>query len=115
MDYLTNEELCDVVFVVNGQRIPALKQFLSVKSRVFRELFTSNNDLEESGQTVVPIEDTTYKAFKSFIHYLYCDEFVIEDNKDLQLIEDIVRLSAKYKVFPSFGQNIGSLEIEADF
>ena len=63
MDYLSNEELCDVVFVVNGRRIPVHKQFLCVKSRVFRVMFKPYNELNKSEQTVVPIEDTTYKAF----------------------------------------------------
>ena len=39
MKYFINESLSDVVFVVDGQPLPALKQFLSVKSKVFRDMF----------------------------------------------------------------------------
>ena len=85
--------------MVNNQRIGASKQFLSVKSRVFRELFKTNDGFDKSEQTVVPIEDTTFKSFKSFINSLYCDQLVIEDNEDLQLIEDIQVLAIEIQVF----------------
>ena len=65
LDYFMNEEKSDVLFVVEGQRIPALKAILSVKSIVFRAMFSG--DFKESKDKEVVIEDTTYEAFKAFI------------------------------------------------
>ena len=40
MHYFMNEDLSDVVFIVEGLRVPALKQLLIIKSRVFRTMFS---------------------------------------------------------------------------
>ena len=64
-----NEDLCYVVFEVIGQRIPALKQVLVLKSRVFRALFSGN--FEESEDKVIVIEDTTVEAFDFHSDYNY--------------------------------------------
>ena len=97
MDYYLNEDLCDVVFLVDAQRIPALKQFLIVKSLVFRAMFSGN--FSESEDKVIPIEDTTVEAFKTFIRFIICDQLVFNDDNDFELIGQVFRLSDKYEVF----------------
>ena len=95
MDFFMNEKVCDVIFIVEGQRIPALKTVLSLKSEVFRVMFSHN--FREFNDKEVEIKDTTYEAFKTFIRFLYCDELVFKDDNDLQLIEDVCKLSDKYQ------------------
>ena len=96
MDYFMNESVSDVVFVVEGQRIPAMKSILGFKSKVFRAMF--GGDFKESEDKEIVIEDTTYEAFKTFIQFLYCDRLVLKDNKDFQLIEEVCQLSDRYNV-----------------
>ena len=96
MDYFMNESVSDVWFVVEGQRIPAMKSILSLKSKVFRTMF--GGDFKESEDKEVVIEDTTYEAFKTFIQFLYCDRLLLNDNNDFQLIEEVCQLSDRYDV-----------------
>ena len=93
LDYFMNEERSDVVFVVEEQRIPALKAFLSVKSRVFHTMFSG--EFKESKDKEVVIRYTTYEAFNTFIRFLYCDELILND---FQLIRELYRLSDRYEV-----------------
>ena len=95
LDYFMNEEKSDVLFVVEGQTIPALKSFLSVKSRVFSAMFSG--DFRESKDKKIIIEDTTYEAFKTFIRFLYCDHLVLKYN-DFELFRELYRLSDRYDV-----------------
>ena len=96
LDYFMNVERSDVRFIVEGQSIPALKAFLSVKSRVFHAMFSG--DFRESKDKEIVIEDTTYEAFKTFIQFLYCDHLVLKDVNDFKLIRELYRLSDRYDV-----------------
>ena len=95
-DYLMSEENSDVVFVVEGQPIPALKTFLAVESRVFSAMFSGN--FRESKDKAIVIEDTTYEAFNTFIQFLYCDHLDLKDDNDFQLIGELLSLSERYDV-----------------
>ena len=94
MEYFMNESLSDVVFVVEGQQIPALKVILSLKSKVFRAMFSGL--FKESKVEEVVIEETTFEAFKTFIQFLYLDQLVLTNDKDFKLIQKICKLSDKY-------------------
>ena len=94
LDYFMNEEKSDVLFVVEGQTIPALKSFLSIRSKVFRAMFLG--EFKESKEVV--IEDTTYEAFKTFIRFLYCDHLDLKFGTDFKMIAEFYRLSDKYDV-----------------
>ena len=96
MDYFMNESVSDVVFVVEGQRIPAMKSILSFKSKVFRTMF--GGDFKESKDKEVLIEDTTYEAFRTFLQFLYCERLVLKDGNDFKMIEKICQLSDRYDV-----------------
>ena len=89
-----NEEKSDVVFIVEGLRVPALKAFLSVKSKVFSAMFSG--EFKESKDKEIVIEDTTYEAFKTFIRFLYCDQLVLKDKNDFELIGELYRLCDRY-------------------
>ena len=95
LDYFMNEERSDVLFIVEGQRIPALKAFLSVKSRVFHTMFSGK--FKESKDKEIVIEDTTYEAFKTFIRFLYIEDLVLKSN-DFKMIRELYRLSDRYDV-----------------
>ena len=43
LDYFMNECESDVIFVVEDKQIPALKAILCLKSKVFRDLFSSES------------------------------------------------------------------------
>ena len=77
LDYFMDESVSDVIFLVEGHTLPAMKSILSLKSKVFRAMFSG--DFKESKDNKVVIEDTTYKAFKIFIRFLYCDDLVLKD------------------------------------
>ena len=96
MDYFMKDSVSDVVFVVEGQRLPAIRFLLSIKSKVFRAMFSGH--FKESEDKEVVIEDTTYEAFKTFIQFLYCDQLVLKDHYDLKLIEEVCQLSDRYDV-----------------
>ena len=95
MDFFMNESKSDVVFVVEGQQLPALKLILSLKSEVFRAMFSDN--FKESEDKEVVIKDTTFDAFKTMIEFLYCDRLVLKDKTDLLLIEEVSKLCDEYQ------------------
>ena len=89
-----NESVSDVVFVVEGQQIPAMKSILSLKSKVFRAMFSGK--FKESEDKEVVIEDTTYEAFKTLVQFIYCERLVLNDDNDFKLIEEVCQLSDRY-------------------
>ena len=95
-----SESLSDVVFVIEGKKFPALKQILVFKSKVFRAMFSGN--FKESGAEEVVIEDTTFEAFKTLIRFIYCEQLVLSNKKDLKLIRDVCELADRYQVFGIF-------------
>lgn len=75
--YLTNEELSDVTFLVEGEKIPAHRVILSVKSDVFRDMFREKKDENE-----IKIEDARLEPFQRMLGYLYRNRLVINDVDD---------------------------------
>ena len=94
LDCLGGEQKRDVMFVVDGQSIPALKSFLSDKSKVFSAMFSGNSKEEK----VIVIEDTTYMAFNTFIGFLNNDNLVLDIDNEFELIQELYRLSDRYEV-----------------
>ena len=94
--YLNGQDMIDVMFIVERQRLPALKSVLSDKSQVFSAMFSGN--FKESKDNEIVIEDTTYMAFKAFLQFLYCDDLVLDIDNDLKLIGELYRLSDRYSV-----------------
>ena len=94
--YFMNESVSDVIFMIEGQPLPSQKLFLSIKSNVFRAMFSG--DFKETKDKEVVIEDTTYEAFKTFIWFLYCDDLDLKDDNDFNLFPELYRLSDRYDV-----------------
>ena len=107
MDFFMNEDISDVVFTVEGQRLPALKIFLSMKNRVFRAMFSDN--FKESKDKTVVIEETTFEAFKTMILFLYSDRLIFEDESDVNHIEDVFILSDRYEAIRLMRKTIKKL------
>ena len=92
--YYLNEELSDVWFVVDEQKLPANKTFLSVKSEVFSAQFSGN--FADSGQKEIKITDATVDGFKAMLRFLHKDDLVLSDNQSVDLCLDVYNLSHKY-------------------
>jgi hypothetical protein len=86
----------DVTFIVEGQRVPALKDVLAVKSEVFRAMFWG--DFVESSDKEVVIKDTTHEAFKVMIRFLYTDQLVLNNENDWKLIGDVIALADRHEL-----------------
>ena len=96
LDYLKGEQKSDVMFVVELQTIPASKSLLSENSSVFRAMFSG--DFKESKDKEIPIEDTTYLAFNTFIGFLNYNRLVLDIDSEFELIGELYRLSDRYDV-----------------
>ena len=77
--YLDGQDMFDVLFILQGQRLPAVKAFFSEKSKVFRAMFSG--DFKEDKEIV--IEDTTYMAFRAFLIFLFDNNLVLDIDKDI--------------------------------
>src|ERR1700712_3921483 len=96
MDFLMNGTESDVVFVIEGQPLPAHKLMFRMKSKVFRAMFSG--EFKETKDKEVVIEDTTFEAFKTLIQFIYCDRLVLKDDNDLELIHEVCKLGDRYEV-----------------
>ena len=97
MDYYLNEDLSDVCFVIDGQRMPAYKPLLSMKSYVFRAQFSGN--FADSGQKEIQISDATVDGFKAMLWFLYREELFLVDQDSVELCLDVYNLSHKYQLY----------------
>ncbi|CAB3378354.1 Hypothetical predicted protein [Cloeon dipterum] len=67
-----NHETSDVAFIVEGKKIHAHKNLLTIGSGVFKNLFLG--DWKDSCQKEHIIENHSYNAFFAFLKYFYTDE-----------------------------------------
>ena len=102
MDYFLNESSSDVVFVIDGYRVPAIKSILGLKSRVFRAMFSENfcesKESEKSKLPEILVKDTTVDAFKTLIRFIYTEVLEFKDQNDWLHIWDVYQLSDRYEV-----------------
>ncbi|KAH7715904.1 BATH-38 protein [Aphelenchoides avenae] len=88
----------DVVFVVNGEDIPAHKAYLSVVSPVFAKMFDGN--FREAAESRVPIEDAKPGDFRAFIAAAYPSKVRLTEENVLAVLE----LADRYNVGSVFSQ-----------
>lgn len=69
--FLTNENLCDVTFIIEDQHVRAHKIILT-RCSYFSAMFTGN--MIEANQSAIHIEDVSYPIFLAVLEYLYTDE-----------------------------------------
>ena len=91
--YFLNEERSDVTFVVDGQRLPAFKALLSLRSPVFEELFS-----EDPNQKEIVVSDATVDGFETMLLFLCIEELVLIEEFNVDLILDVYNLSMKYQL-----------------
>ena len=91
-----NQKLSDVtIFVNNGQKkFYAHKHVLAKKSQVFAVMF--ENDMLESRNNEVNIEDVPYEAMQSMLRYIYVS--AVFDIADATYL-DLIKAADKYQIF----------------
>ena len=72
----------DVIFVLDGFKLPAHKIILAARSPVFEAMF-SHEECKESQEGLVYITDVPVAAFKELIRYVYTGK--IPDKEQLTL------------------------------
>ena len=102
MSSFLNESVSDVVFVIDGQRVPAIKAILSLKSPVFAAMFSGNfwesKGPQNSKLPEIPVEETTVDAFTTMIRFIYTDDVVFKDINNIEHICDDFKLSDRYEI-----------------
>ena len=72
---LTDTALADVTFAVDGQRFPAHRCVLAVRSPYFKALFTSGQGMREEGSRVaggeILLQEVSAPDFEMLMEYLY--------------------------------------------
>ena len=86
----------DVSFVIDGQRLPAFKTLLAVKSHVFRAQFWG--DFADSGLKEIEVKDATVDGFKAMLRFLYTEELFLSDEQSVEIWLDLYNLSHKYQL-----------------
>ena len=84
---LFQDNLSDLKIVCEDREFPVHKCILSVRSDVFKAMFSSFNEDK------LKIEDTNAKTMETFLRFLYTDSFNCCKNIDCKLLI----LAAKYK------------------
>lgn len=67
--FCNDEELADVIFIVQGQKVYAHKMILSIVSECFRAMFTTG--FRESNAVEIDIPDCSHRAFIAVMEYIY--------------------------------------------
>eukprot|EP00873_Tetraselmis_striata_P028059 jgi/Tetstr1/448323/TSEL_035607.t1 len=96
---LDGGELADVVFCVEGLRVPAHACILQARSAYFRSLLCSGfKEGEQCGKADITIRDTTPSAFRALLRYLYTDHLQVDDEEmiDVMLLAQCYQVQALY-------------------
>jgi len=72
-----NPDMSDVIFVVEGKKVPAHRFILKVRSEHFRAMFS--NGLKESWDNEIVLHDTEYRPFMACLEFIYSGEVQIPD------------------------------------
>ncbi|CAG2113309.1 unnamed protein product, partial [Medioppia subpectinata] len=96
MNFFMNEPKSDLIFIVEGRRVPALRHVLMVGSVYFEAMFSGS--FVETDKKEIEIKDTTYEAFKAIVWYLYSRDLSFKDNEgiDCDLVFDVCKLADAY-------------------
>lgn len=82
----------DMVFICKGQRIPAHRSILSIRSPVFHRMFASG--MSESKDGIVTIEDCDISIFQELLKFLYTGS--LKPDILAKNVQDLMVLSDKY-------------------
>jgi leucine-zipper-like transcriptional regulator 1 len=87
--FCNDEELSDVIFVVQGQKVYAHKMVLSIVSECFRAMFTTG--FRESDALEIDIPDCSYRAFIAVMEYIYAGSLPQAD-----LLVEVLELADRF-------------------
>ena len=100
-EYLNNQELSDVVFIVDGKKFYGHRLILSLLSEKFKAMFTSI--MLESQQKVIEVSDVRYPVFAAIMRFLYTGEVDLENEgqeNTLEYLVDFLRVADEYVIDP---------------
>ncbi|CAG2110735.1 unnamed protein product [Medioppia subpectinata] len=93
MKWFMSPEKSDVTFIVEGKRVPAVKDLLIHKSPVFEEILDDSYDKE------IEIDGITYEAFKNTIRFIYCEHnYQLSDESEPTLAMQVFLCARNYKL-----------------
>ena len=72
------KEFTDVVFIVDGERVPAHKLILASQSEYFRAMLYG--EMKEASQEDIPLPDIPLASFKTVLQYAYTGTLEIEES-----------------------------------
>ena len=78
------DKLCDVVLIVQGEKIKAHKLVLAANSSYFRSMFAG--DMLESRSSIVELRDVDAAAMKSLVNFSYSSQLEITTDNVLSII-----------------------------
>ncbi|RWW42250.1 hypothetical protein BHE74_00052220 [Ensete ventricosum] len=89
-----NSSLCTTPAVPAHRAVlvSALPSFLHLRSPVFKAML--ENEMEESRSGIIKIYDVSYDVLRSFVHYLYTAEVLLDEH----MACDLLVLAEKYQV-----------------
>lgn len=67
-------ETFDIDFIVEGEKFPAHRAWIAATSPVFHALLTNN--MKESSQRQVKVEDVRARIWKSVLDYIYYEKSI---------------------------------------
>ena len=91
-----DESQSDVVFIVENQRIPAIKSYLAYKSEYFQKMFSGS--FKEANQKEIHVPYLKAEPFKVMLWYLYSEELDIKDTGDHLFIMQVYQCSHLYQL-----------------
>uniref|UniRef100_A0A915E2Z0 BTB domain-containing protein n=1 Tax=Ditylenchus dipsaci TaxID=166011 RepID=A0A915E2Z0_9BILA len=97
-----NNDMSDVVLIAEGERFPAHKLLLSIRSNYFKAMFCTG--LRESTEKGVTLMDTPAKPFSLLLQYVYTGQMQLQ-TADYQQTLEVFALAHKYE-FPVLQEQI---------
>lgn len=70
--FLENQQICDVTFIIGNQELKAHKIILAARNPVFLAMFS--HEYSETKNNIVTILDIRYEIFKALLQYIYNSE-----------------------------------------
>ena len=72
-------EMSDVTIVCDGHQFPCHKLILSLRSHVFKRMFSSDLKINEKDEATLEIIDISAETMKAFLNFIYTDELKAEE------------------------------------